>query len=85
MKLNILATGIALGAVVALYLAGVALLGWQYPGYGSGVIAAASSVYLGLYKPTPGGAIIGALFGFVDAFICGAILAWVYNLVNGKK
>ena len=56
MKLNIVATGIALGAVVAVYLAGVALLGWQYPGYGEGLISGVSSIYLGLYKPTPGGA-----------------------------
>jgi len=85
MKLNIVAVGVAFGAVAALYLGTIALLGWWYPGYASGVIAAISTVYLGLYKATPGGALIGLVFGFVDAFICGVILAWVYNKVSSKK
>ncbi len=84
MKLNVVATGIAFGALASFGLAGVALLGWWCPGYGDAFIAAVSSIYVGLYNPTPGGALIGAVFGFVDAFICGAIIAWVYNLIVCK-
>ena len=85
MKLNLLATGISLGAVAGLYFAGAALLGWAFPPYGEGFISAVSTIYLGFYKATPGGALMGLLFGFADAFICGIILAWVYNRISGAK
>tara|TARA_Y100000590_G_scaffold49164_2_gene51970 strand:+ start:1505 stop:1747 length:243 start_codon:yes stop_codon:yes gene_type:complete len=40
-------------------------------------------VYIG-YSFTPMGSIIGALWGFVDWGIAGAIFAWLYNLINKK-
>jgi hypothetical protein len=36
-------------------------------------------VYIG-YRINTLGSIIGLLWGFVDGFICGGILAWLYNL-----
>ncbi len=38
-------------------------------------------VYIG-YSFTPKGSIIGAVWGFVDWGIAGAIFAWLYNLLN---
>ena len=38
-------------------------------------------VYVG-YSFTPLGSIIGAIWGFVDWGIAGAIFAWLYNLIN---
>ena len=38
-------------------------------------------VYIG-YSFTPLGSIIGAVWGFVDWGIAGAIFAWIYNLIN---
>lgn len=40
-------------------------------------------VYCG-YSITPVGSLIGAVWGFVDAGIGGAIFAWLYNLLTGK-
>ena len=38
-------------------------------------------VYIG-YSFTPLGSIIGAIWGFVDWGIAGAIFAWLYNLIT---
>ena len=38
-------------------------------------------MYIG-YSFTPLGSIIGAIWGFVDFGIGGAIFAWLYNLIN---
>ncbi len=38
-------------------------------------------VYIG-YSFTPMGSVIGALWGFVDFGIAGAIFAWLYNKIK---
>ena len=38
-------------------------------------------MYIG-YSFTPPGSIIGAIWGFIDFGIGGAIFAWLYNLIN---
>ena len=38
-------------------------------------------IYIG-YRFTPIGRIIGALWGFIDFGIAGAIFAWLYNRIN---
>ena len=38
-------------------------------------------MYIG-YNFTPLGSVIGAVWGFVDFGIAGAIFAWLYNLIN---
>lgn len=38
-------------------------------------------IYYG-YSFTPMGSIIGAVWGFVDWGIAGAIFAWLYNKIN---
>ena len=38
-------------------------------------------VYIG-YSFTPMGSVIGAVRGFVDWGIAGAIFAWLYNFIN---
>ena len=40
-------------------------------------------IYLG-YSFTPVGSVIGALWGFIDFGIAGAIFAWLYNFINMK-
>ena len=40
-------------------------------------------IYLG-YSFTPVGSVIGALWGFIDFGIAGAIFAWLYNFINIK-
>ena len=38
-------------------------------------------IYIG-YSFTPLGSVIGAVWGFVDWGIAGAIFAWLYNRIN---
>ena len=38
-------------------------------------------MYIG-YSFTPLGSVIGAIWGFVDFAIAGAIFAWIYNKIN---
>ena len=41
-------------------------------------------MYIG-YSFTPLGSVIGAVWGFVDWGIAGAIFAWLYNWINKKS
>ena len=38
-------------------------------------------IYIG-YSFTPTGSVIGAVWGFFDFAICGAIVAWLYNKIK---
>ena len=40
-------------------------------------------IYIG-YSFTPTGSIIGAVWGFVDWGIAGAVFAWLYNWIKKK-
>ncbi len=76
-KLDSMAMGLAFGV---LWAAGVLIIGLlaTFTGYGSELIASLGTVYLGL-EATLVGVVIGAVWGFVDAFIGGYVLAWLYN------
>lgn len=76
-KLNAMAMGLAFGVLWAAGVLIIALLA-TYNGYGSEMVASLGTVYLGL-EATLTGALIGAVWGFVDAFIGGYVLAWLYN------
>ena len=73
-----IALGVAIGVLWALYVAGVgitAMFGW-----GNGFIAPIASLYIG-YNASVVGAIIGGVWAFVDGFVAGVVIAWVYNAV----
>ena len=53
-------------------------------GNAEGPITLFERMYIG-YSFTPLGSIIGAVWGFVDWGIAGAIFAWLYNWINKKK
>jgi len=82
-KLHAWSFGLAFGIVWAL---GLLIMGWlaALSGWGIGLVNVIGSVYLG-YSPTFGGAIIGAIWGFVDLFIGGVILAAIYNVCACRK
>ena len=46
-----------------------------------GPVTLLERVYIG-YSFTPMGSVIGALWGFVDFGIAGAIFAWLYNKIK---
>ncbi|WP_246225989.1 bacteriophage holin [Chelativorans xinjiangense] len=77
-KLQPVALGIAFGILGAVYifiLGITAMFGW-----GTAMIEPITSFYIG-YGASIGGAIIGAIWAFVDSFIAGAVIAWLYNMV----
>ena len=72
------AVGLAFGVLWALALSVLALVSMIHGAYGNTIIGIMSSVYLG-YDNTIPGTMIGAIWAFIDAFICGYIFAWLYN------
>jgi len=73
-----LALGVAIGVLWAIYVAFVgiaAMFGW-----GNAIVDALASLYIG-YAASIIGAIIGAVWAFVDGFIAGVVIAWIYNFV----
>ena len=53
-------------------------------GNAEGPVTLLERIYIG-YSFTPMGSVIGALWGFVDFGIAGAIFAWLYNKINPGK
>jgi hypothetical protein len=47
-------------------------------GWGDDLIAPLASLYIG-YAASVIGAIIGAVWAFIDGFVAGVIIAWIYN------
>jgi len=82
MKLDIKALALTVGLFwgAAVLIVAVANLIW--PGYGRAFLDLSASIYPG-YRPGAGvGSVItGTLYALVDGAICGALLAWLYNLL----
>jgi hypothetical protein len=77
-KCQPVALGVAVGVLWAIYVfcAGIfAMFHW-----GTALVTTIASFYIG-YGASVGGAIIGAIWAFVDGFVAGAIVAWIYNLI----
>ena len=74
-----LATGI-LGASAMFFLAWWLII----IGNAQGPTTLFERMYIG-YSFTPLGSVIGAVWGFVDWGIAGAIFAWLYNWINKKN
>jgi hypothetical protein len=75
-KLSVNALGVGVGAMwaVSVFFFGIAaMFGW-----GVALVGPLSSLYIG-FGASFLGAIIGAIWAFVDGYIGGAIIAWVYN------
>ena len=72
-----MAMGLAFGILWAVAVLIVGLLA-TFNGYGTELINLLSTVYLGLGLSVTG-VVIGAIWAFVDAFIGGYLLAWLYN------
>ena len=82
LTLSVWGFGIALGivwAIMMLFAGWVSIWGW-----GTMFVNTMSSVYVG-YIPSFGGGIVGAIWGFVDGFTGGVLLAFFYNLIVMKK
>lgn len=76
-RLHVTKLGIAFGVAWALL---TLLAGWLAAGLDWGVefIHLVGTVYRG-YAPTFIGGVVGAIWGFANGFLWGAVIAWVYN------
>lgn len=75
--LRVCGLGFAFGFTWAL---GALIMGWLawLTGWGAAWVNLLGSVYIG-YQANWWGPIVGAVWAFVDAFITGAVIAFVYN------
>lgn len=78
-RLSVCALGGALGIFSALWIVVLGVSAFLFK-YGVAWVSLMSSVYVG-FDATPGGIAIGAVWAFIDGFICGAIIAWLYNWI----
>ncbi len=82
MKLNVKAFALASGIIWGF---GLFLLTWWIIVFSGATCETTliGRIYLG-YRISPAGSIIGLAWAFVDGLICGAIFAWLYNLIVTK-
>lgn len=81
LRLHPWALGLAVGLLWGVSVLLMGLLA-TYLAYGNAFVSAMSLLYVG-YEPSIKGSVIGGVIGFVDAFIMGAIVAWLYNVFAG--
>lgn len=80
-KLSPIGLGLALGVLWGLSVFLLGLLAYWYT-FGKPFVDAMATLYMG-YEPSITGSIIGGVIGFIDAFITGALIAWLYNKFSG--
>ncbi|OIO54399.1 hypothetical protein AUJ46_03645 [Candidatus Peregrinibacteria bacterium CG1_02_54_53] len=78
---NVKAFALACGIFWSVSLVLFGLITMQ-TGMGLSLVNMLSEMYLG-YGPTFIGLIYGAVWGFLDGLVCGAIFAWLYNKIAG--
>jgi len=82
MKLNVMAFALACGILRGL---GLFFLTWWFIAF-DGITHEATLIgrlYRG-YNISPLGSLVGLVWGFADALVGGAILAWLYNLIVAR-
>lgn len=79
-RLHVINFGLALGITWGLGMLLLGLLAWQ-TGIGSPMVMMMATLYLG-FTPTLIGSAIGAIWAFVDMFIAGVVIAWIYNALT---
>ena len=77
-KVHALSLGLTLGIIWGLGMFLTGLLATWCEAWGHKFVEVMGSIYIG-FEPTYLGSVIGLAWGFVDAFIGGLIIAWIYN------
>ena len=77
-KLQPVPLGLAFGILwaISVFILGLTAVG----GWGSGIVAGLGTFYIG-YGPSILGAIIGAIWAFIDGLVAGVVVAWLYNML----
>lgn len=86
MSLSVKALAGAIGLLTAACFLFIGVLNLAAPAYGVAILEMAASVYPGYHGPDGfGSVIVVTLYGLVDGAICGALLAWLYNLMGRRR
>lgn len=82
MRLDIKALALTAGLFWGAAILLTALANVVWPDYGRAFLDLSASIYPG-YRPGTGfgSVLVGTLYAVVDGAICGAIVAWLYNLL----
>lgn len=80
-RLSPASLGLSLGFLSGLSMFILGLLATYYS-YGKPFVAAVGALYVG-YEPTLFGSFIGGVLAFINSFIFGFLIAWLYNLFAG--
>lgn len=83
LKLHPFGLGMSLGLLWGLCVLLMGLMA-HYLEYGVEFVSSVGTLYVG-YEKTILGSFIGAGFGFLDGFIMGLLIAWLYNCFSGCK
>ena len=75
--LGVISFGLALGVTSAIFVFVLGLMA-HFFGWGVELAGVLSSLYIG-FGPSFVGTIAGAVWAFVDGFIAGVVIAWLYN------
>jgi len=75
-RIHAIPFGTAVGLLWAIYVFFAGLLAMT--GWSLSLVNSLGSLYIG-YSASILGAIVGAIWAFVDGFVAGAFIAWVYN------
>lgn len=83
MKLNVNAFGLACGILwgIGLFFITWWIIAFEGVTYDRTIIGL---VYRG-YSISPWGSVIGLIWAFIDGWVGGIILAWLYNILRGSK
>jgi hypothetical protein len=80
MKLSVKGLALASAILWGVAILGMGLANLVWGSYGQQFLQLMASVYPGYHATrSVGEVIVGALYGFVDGLIGGAVLAWLYN------
>lgn len=79
-RLHPFALGMSLGVIWSLstFIMALFVMGFEY---GQGFVSGMSNLYIG-YEASLLGAFIGMIWGFIDAFVGGFLIAWLYNFFS---
>ena len=82
MQISRVALGLTLGIMWGLSMCGITVIHAIVPGYGSDYFRLIGSIYPGISGSDPvvdfG---LSAVYGVVDGFVFGFVIAWVYNVI----
>jgi hypothetical protein len=85
MVFNVKALAIVCAILMGACLLLMGILNLIFPSYGVAFLNFMASVYPGYHGPGGfGSVIVATLYAIVDGAVCGAIFAWLYNLVAGQ-